>query len=406
MSKCPSISITSFMEINHEAYDKSQQQKVKDEIHRKGKEYILSVDEEQYKNYLHEIFTLEKIEINIDSESFDEPVISTKSKENFRYKEYRFEIKYSYKGSEDLFKIQPFTFIPQSIKIKIYFTEKRLSFSFGMRELNKNSFIDTKRNMLKLFQENITKANNYSSTYNIRIKEFIDNYFKKIKNEYLAENDFFESINLNVQKDTDPTFTVPIIKKIKVPEPQVDSKKSFSYVPTISDEMYNDIIATINKSAKIIEQNPALYNGKNEGELRDQLLFALSSRYESTSATAESFNKKGKTDILLKYPKDGTNIFIAECKFWKGQKEFHKDLNQLFGYLTWRDTKSALIYFVNKNGITEIVRKAIEAVERSSFFVSQTQKRHEDSFSYIFCSPGDSEQRLFLELFLFHFPDV
>ena len=34
------------------------------------------------------------------------------------------------------------------------------------------------------------------------------------------------------------------------------------------------------------------------------------------------FNKKGKTDILLKY-EDGTNLFVGECKWWKGVGEFH-----------------------------------------------------------------------------------
>lgn len=406
MFQIPNISIIAFGKINHKDYEDQQHNKIRKEILGKTKEYILGVDEEEYKEYLYNSFNLQKIDINKESESFDEPIISTKRRGSLKLKEYRFEIKYLYIGSEDLFKINPFQHISSSFEIKIYTTENVVSFSFTMRALDKNSFIAIKRDMLKLFEENIVKVNDYSISYNNRVNKFIDDFFTKTKNEYLSENDFFESINLKTQQHSSPVFTVPVIKKVKVPEPTVDLKKSFSYIPTISNEMYNDIIATINKSGKIIEQNPPLYNGKNEGELRDQILYALTSRYENTSATAESFNKKGKTDILLKYPKDGTNIFIAECKFWKGQKEFHNDLNQLFGYLTWRDTKSAIIYFVNSKGITEIVQKAKGAVEGSPFFVSHAQNRHEDSFSYIFCSPDDSEHRLLLELFIFHFPKI
>ena len=37
-------------------------------------------------------------------------------------------------------------------------------------------------------------------------------------------------------------------------------------------------------------------------------------------ATGETFNAAGKTDILLRI--DGKNVFIGECKFWKGPKAF------------------------------------------------------------------------------------
>lgn len=67
------------------------------------------------------------------------------------------------------------------------------------------------------------------------------------------------------------------------------------------------------------------------------------------SATGETFNKKGKTDILLRHA--GNNAFVGECKFWKGEKSFLSTIDQLLGYLTWRDSKTAVIMFV-KNGLT------------------------------------------------------
>jgi hypothetical protein len=56
-------------------------------------------------------------------------------------------------------------------------------------------------------------------------------------------------------------------------------------------------------------------------------------------ATGETFNFQGKTDILIRV--EGKNVFIAECKFWKGEKALLATLDQLLSYLSWRDTKAA-----------------------------------------------------------------
>ena len=63
-------------------------------------------------------------------------------------------------------------------------------------------------------------------------------------------------------------------------------------------------------------------------------------------STGETFNCHGKTDILIRVK--GKNIFIAECKIWRGEKGFLETIDQLLGYTSWRDTKTAILIF-NKN---------------------------------------------------------
>jgi len=71
----------------------------------------------------------------------------------------------------------------------------------------------------------------------------------------------------------------------------------------------------------------------------------INGQYEG-QATGATFNFEGKTDILLRV--DGKNAFIAECKFWTGEKQFLETIDQLLGYLSWRDTKAAILLF-NRN---------------------------------------------------------
>ncbi len=180
--------------------------------------------------------------------------------------------------------------------------------------------------------------------------------FDSLKAKYLEENKFFEAINVKVNKDTEFIFTTPTIKKKIIPQPTISSKKELSSIQTMSKEIYDDVLKVIYVSGKNMEKKPTLYQNKDEEGLRDLFLFLLETRYEGTTATGETFNRSDKTDSLLKYAKDGTNLFVAECKFWHGASEFHKAISQLFDrYLTWRDSKVALILFVTNKEFTKTI---------------------------------------------------
>ncbi|UBF28144.1 hypothetical protein K9N68_09790 [Kovacikia minuta CCNUW1] len=65
----------------------------------------------------------------------------------------------------------------------------------------------------------------------------------------------------------------------------------------------------------VMERDPETFKTIQEESLRTHFLVQLNADYKG-QATGETFNSKGKTDILLHVR--GENIFIAECKFWKG----------------------------------------------------------------------------------------
>ncbi|UUZ58709.1 hypothetical protein [Nocardioides sp. B-3] len=99
--------------------------------------------------------------------------------------------------------------------------------------------------------------------------------------------------------------------------------------------------------------------GKIEEELRDQILVQLNGTFEG-GATGETFVQKGKTDILVK---DGErHVFVGECKWWSGAKACSEAIDQLLGYLPWRDEKAALILFIDRKDATAVIEKADRAV--------------------------------------------
>jgi hypothetical protein len=122
------------------------------------------------------------------------------------------------------------------------------------------------------------------------------------------------------------------------------------------------------------------------------------------TVTGETFNKGGKTDILLRYV-DGTNLFVAECKFWKGEAILQETINQLFNrYLTWRDSKVAIIFFVKNREFSKVLSTIQEGVKKHPYFFRENGFTGESSFSYLFHFPTDKGKYVFTEIMAFHFP--
>lgn len=116
------------------------------------------------------------------------------------------------------------------------------------------------------------------------------------------------------------------------------------------------VIASFGAAA---ERFPSTFRPMKEEVLRELLLVVLNNQFGP--AVGELFSRNGKTDIAI-VEEEGP-VFVAECKFWKGEKPFKDAIDQLLGYLVWRDTKSALVLFIKQNDVTAIMQKAIGAIE-------------------------------------------
>lgn len=289
---------------------------------------------------------------------------------------------------------------------EIYVNEQSstVSFSFKLYKKDPEEFKKTKRDFQRKAFTNLENTNEVATNWMQSLPGIVNSLFQQQKNKYLQENDFFAAINVKVNTDTTSVFTAPTIKKKVIPQPSVSKHKEFSSEPMMAKEMYDDILKVIYDLGKNMEKKPSTYNGKDEEGIRDQFLLVLETRYDSTTATGETFNKGGKTDIILKYAKDGSNLFVAECKFWHGASEFHKAISQLFDrYLTWRDSKAALILFVTNKDFTNVIDTIKKETPNHPYFVNVTGARGETSFSFQFHLPQDKDKVVFLEIIAFHY---
>ncbi len=167
------------------------------------------------------------------------------------------------------------------------------------------------------------------------------------------------------RKEGAPAFSpVKIARKLVRPLPP-SPKSGYKPEPGITDEDYSHILSVIRHEGRTFETTPKTYAVHDEEQLRDILLAHLNGHYQG-DATGEAFRRNGKTDIRIE--DDTRAAFVAECKIWRGQKELTHAVDQLLGYLTWRDCKAAIVVF-NKhnakfNGIIENIPRVFEAHSR------------------------------------------
>ncbi|MBN1545263.1 MAG: hypothetical protein JW902_01235 [Syntrophaceae bacterium] len=175
-------------------------------------------------------------------------------------------------------------------------------------------------------------------------------------------------------------------------------------IPALSDQAYFEILDRIIDLGINLEKYPGVVKSLDEEGIRNYFLPHLNSISKSYSATGETFNKKGRTDILIQDNK-GNNVFIAECKLWKGQSYLSEAIDQLLErYVSWRDEKTALLVF-NKDvsSFSDVIKRGTETLRQHPNCLKMIKQRRETSFSYLFRQVDDPEKKIDLELVFFNF---
>ena len=207
---------------------------------------------------------------------------------------------------------------------------------------------------------------------------------------------------LKKRDDAPQTYVTPEVRrKPKVKEVTSPKTEPFKPEPVLDMQDYEHILSVVSSMVKVMERSPNAFSGMKEEELRSHFLVQLNGHYQG-QATGETFNFEGKTDILIR-AKD-KNIFIAECKFWKGPKSLINTIDQILSYVTWRDTKTAIILFCKGKDFSKIIEKIPESVKKHSSFKREEELDVETVSRYIFGNEKDSSRELMLTILAFHIP--
>lgn len=197
------------------------------------------------------------------------------------------------------------------------------------------------------------------------------------------------------------TYMVPTVRKKAAPSLPPVSAAQFVPEPAWAMEQYEHALKIMQDMTLVMERSPDAFKTMDEEALRQHFLVQLNGQFEG-KATGETFNMSGKTDVLLR--EGERNVFIAECKFWRGSKGFGEAVDQLLGYATWRDSKTVILVF-NRGTETSTVLAGIDTtVKGHANFKRQVNWSHESGFRYVLHTNGDKNRELIVTVLVFHVP--
>lgn len=313
-----------------------------------------------------------------------------------------------FEGNADLFYCMPSSSTVVYLDKSATINRTNVTATIVLTQLDENAYFSQVNNIIGTLKSNLPTVHAEIKPWNDGLEALIKQSLESRKGVVSQKFDFMEKIGLKVNPKSAEYLVPPTITKKAIPTPVTETSKTVAKekIPILQQEVYDDIKEVLYNVGKAIERKPSIYKDKYEEDLRDIFLLFLETRYESTTGVGEAFNKKGKTDILLKYANDGTNLFVAECKFWKGQKKLIEALDQLLGYLTHRDSKTALIFFVDQKEMSTIVTTIKSEITKHQNFSKHLKDTYEHSINYEFTLPDDSYKKIQIEVILFHFPTI
>lgn len=313
------------------------------------------------------------------------------------------EIAIPYEGDKTLWQIQPSTFTLSGYpEIEVHDDIVLLSFSFPDDSADSDRLKKQIESQVKSLADAVNNLKRDVENHNNSISGIVKSAIESKRQKALAATNAVADLGIPIrQKDKPPEFTVPVRRrKLPIQRPSVPTGK-YKPEPVLDDNEYEHILNVLRSMSLVIERSPASFATLDEEAIRTHFLLQLNGHYEG-DATGETFNASGKTDILIRV--GDRNVFIAECKFWRGRKAFSEAVDQLLGYLSWRDSKCALLIF-NKNRDSSTVRQRMHEVMEKRPEHRKTVKHDLDGGSrYIFVKESDPGREIIITTQLFDMP--
>ena len=223
------------------------------------------------------------------------------------------------------------------------------------------------------------------------------------RNNLLASQSLVAGLGIPLKRrpDSNTTYTAPEVKRKLAPKLPPASPGIFKPEPVLEESEYQHILSVLEGMIRVMEQSPKAFHEIDEEALRTHFLVQLNGRYEG-QATGETFNYEGKTDILLRSGE--RNIFVGECKFWGGPAKLTETIDQLLGYLTWRDSKAAILIFNRNKNFSKVLAAVPETMAKHPNFSRDEGRRSETSFRYAFRHKDDAAKIIHITVLAFDIP--
>jgi hypothetical protein len=386
------------------------------EVEQAPDEHVLQADEEEWAKALVERYRVQAPELGPDEPWMDKPqnvqvdvspdpqrYIRDRSRP-FYMPGHRVVVHIPFAGEEDVFSLRPSSFTLSPPSADVGDGELRLVIEYPSDSpLNVKARTDELVNTVNMWLGYArSDIEQFNGSLENQARATIANRRQRIE----RHREHLEATGLPVgppAKRAKTYIAEALVRRPASVLPRTPAEQPIRLEPVLADAVFEHILEVVRLQASGIERSPKTYAGMDEEALRTVLLDALNTHYRG-QGTAEAFNVKGKTDLLVRH--EGNNLFIGECKFWSGIKGFIATIEQLFSYAAWRDTKLALVIFVRERGLTDIIEKARNALADHERFVAWGTAANPTELRAVMSWPGDDRRHADLNGFFVSVPGI
>lgn len=390
--------------------------RMRQNINGESDQYITSVDQEAFINHISSQFRIEPVVIHFEGLSVDEfpKQVSIKA-EDFPGGGFAWNVVSGRTYHKDaLIYHLPFSGEKKFLEFRpnkhwsqmptVYLLENNICFDVINFKDDANEIDARVETIVSTIKDNHDNLNQEILAYNKSLPQQAREIFQTRLTKIQGQQKLVSALKVPIRKSNilAETFAVPTVrKKISISKPQASLDLN---APTwvLEQQTYDQILRVIQDTGRNFERFPSTSAGKQEEDLRDFLLMILEPHFEG-STTAETFNKQGKTDILMRY--DKKNVFVGECKVWKGDKVHTQTINQILSYLTFRDSKAAIIYFVHNKEMSSTLATIEANTPKHPNYVCYVGKVEDTWLSYKFHLPDDAGRTVQIAVMCFHIPN-
>jgi len=304
-----------------------------------------------------------------------------------------------FNGDANLFSMQPSTYSISGIRGRV----RHGALVFRHERLDDNaaavkSDYDTR---LAQVESHLETQRRDVQDWNSKLAETARSFIEARKTRILGALNLTESLGYPLERRPATTYPVPVSRKrvvIQMPTPKL---ATYTPEPALAMQVYEDILQVISSLSVMMERSPSAFASMGEEHLRNHILVILNTQFEG-QATGETFNRSGKTDILVR-ERDRT-VFIAECKFWDGSKSLTEAIDQVLSYTCWRESKVAVIVFNRRKDISGVLAAVPNAVTEHACCKKRLEYRAEGAFRFLFGQKDDRNRELVLTVMVFDVP--
>jgi hypothetical protein len=306
-----------------------------------------------------------------------------------------------FEGDAAFFEIRPSSYSVNALYAEVVSSEIHLK--FRLADPNPQMIKNACAGALAQIKQNLDRLRESAKQFNDTLEPLVRSEIAKRKAKLLADSGMVASLGLPIRKTqgVPTTYTVPVQKREARIERPTPSSDRFKPEPTLASDDYESILGIMRSMVTVMERSPHAFETMGEEDLRTHFLVALNAQYEG-QATGETFNFQGRTDILIR--NDDKNVFIAECKFWRGPRQFLETIDQLLGYLSWRDSKTAIVLFSRNARFSDVLAQIPELVKTHGCCKRELQSTDISTFRYVFQQPNDANRELILTVMAFDVP--